>query len=104
MLGKANPDLVFTTRYVIQGDGKIHVRSTLSATTAQSIRLWRNCIITLGDPTFHTKTAEKLTAELRGHDQLSVRNAEWQPGEWVGYMAEQDGYRYYERAAGQSSK
>jgi len=96
VLGRANPDLVFTTRYVIHGDGRIYVRSTLSAVTAQKITLWRNCIVTLGDPTFHTNVAEKLTAELRGPDQLLVSNAEWQPSEWVGHVAEQDGYRYYD--------
>ena len=96
MLGEANPDLVFTTRYVIHVDGRICVRSTLAAATAQRITLWRNCIITLGDPTFHTKVAGELMAELAASNQLSVRGVDWLPNEWAGYVVEQDAYRYYD--------
>lgn len=96
MLGTANQDLVLTTRYVIHADGRIYVRSTLTALAAQQITLWRNCIVTLGDPTFDTKTAVDLMAELATPNQLSVGAVDWRPDEWAGYVAEQDGYRCYD--------
>lgn len=96
MLGEVNPNLVFTTRYVIQADGRIYIRSTLTAVTAQKITLWRNSIITLGDPTFLTKATQKLKAELTAPHQLSVSGVDWKPNEWAGYIVEQDKYRYYE--------
>jgi len=96
MLGQVNANLVFTTRYVIHTDGKIYVRSTLTADTAQRITLWRNSIITLGDPTFLTKAAKKLKAELTAPNQLSVSGVDWKSNEWAGYVVEQDKYRYYD--------
>jgi len=96
MLGEVNTNLVFTTRYVIHADGRIYVRSTLTGVTAQRITLWRNSIITLGDPTFHTKAAKNLMADLTAPNQLSVSGVDWKPNEWAGYMVEQDKYRYYD--------
>ncbi|MBT3375007.1 MAG: hypothetical protein HN742_23770 [Lentisphaerae bacterium] len=96
MLGDVNRELVFRTLYVIHADGRIYVRSVLSAAQAQRITLWRNSVITLGDPTFHTKVAGKLVAELTGPNQLSVSGVDWKPDEWAGYVVEQDDYRYYD--------
>ena len=96
MLADVNRGLVFQTRYVIHANGRIYVRSVLSAARAQRITLWRNSIITLGDPTFHTKVADKLAAELTGPNQLSVSGVVWKPDEWAGYVVEQDNYRYYD--------
>lgn len=96
MLGSVNRDLIFQTRYVIHADGRIYVRSKLSATQAQKITMWRNSIITLGDPTFHTKFANKLAVELTGPQQLKVSGADWKPNEWVGYVVEQKNYRHFD--------
>ena len=62
MLGKANADLVFTTRYKISGSGQIDVHNTMRAKSPQTITMWRNAIITLGDPTYQTSNADDIKA------------------------------------------
>jgi len=96
MLGKSNPDLVFTTRYEIHRSGRIDIQNTLRAKSSQTITMWRNAIITLGDPTYQTKNQEGLAAELIAPNQLRVTGVHWQPGQWRGYVVGQSEYRAYD--------
>ena len=96
MLGKANPDLIFNTRYEIHPDGKILIRNTLRARTAQKLTLWRNAIVTLGDPTYHTRNVKDLSAELMAPNQLRVAGADWKTNQWQGLQVTQSEWRSYE--------
>jgi hypothetical protein len=96
MLGKANPDLVFTTRYEIDTSGRIDIHNTMRAKSPQTITMWRNAIITLGDPTYQTNNQEGLTAELIAPTQLRVAGVKWQPDQWRGYVVGQSEWRAYD--------
>jgi lysophospholipase L1-like esterase len=96
VLGKANPELVFTTRYVITPDGRIDVHNQLRAKSEQEITMWRNAIITLGDPTYLVNNQDGLEAELIAQNQLRVVGANWQPNQWRGYVAGQSEWRSYD--------
>jgi hypothetical protein len=95
VLGKANPDLVFRTHYTITSDGRILVRNTMSSRTDQKLTMWRNAIITLGDPTYLTRNVAELEGTLEAPEVLRVAEADWRDGEWAGYVAKQDSYRAY---------
>jgi hypothetical protein len=96
MLGKANPDLVFTTRYEIDASGRIDIHNTMRAKSPQTITMWRNAIITLGDPTYQTNNQEGLSAELIAPTQLRVAGVKWQSDQWRGYVVGQSEWRVYD--------
>jgi hypothetical protein len=96
MLGRVNRNLIFKTHYTILPDGQIHIRNTISSITSQKITMWRNAIVTLGDPTFHTKSRKNLACELSGANRLRVPNAQWKQNEWSGHVSTQSGWRSYD--------
>ena len=96
MLGKANVDLVFTTRYTIRSSGQIDVHNTMRAKSPQTITMWRNAIITLGDPTYQTSNTDGLKAKLIAPNQLRVADVNWKPDQWRGYVVGQSDYRSYD--------
>ena len=96
MLGKANADLVFTTRYKIRGSGQIDVHNTMRAKSPQTITMWRNAIITLGDPTYQTSNVDDIKAKLIAPNQLRVAGVNWKPDQWRGYIVGQSEYRVYD--------
>ena len=81
MLGRVNTDLVFNTRYEIYPDGRILVQNTMKARKTQKVTMWRNAIVTLGDPTYGVRDQKDLSAELIVPNQLRIKGANWKDEE-----------------------
>ena len=96
MLGRVNTDLVFNTRYEIYPDGRILVQNTMKARKTQKVTMWRNAIVTLGDPTYGVRDQKDLSAELIVPNQLRIKGANWKPNEWQGFQVTQSDYRTYD--------
>lgn len=96
MLGQVNTNLVFNTRYEIYPDGRILVQNTMEARKTQKVTMWRNAIITLGDPTYGVRNQKSLSAEFLPPNKLRIKAANWKPNEWQDFQVTQSGYRTYD--------
>jgi len=98
MLGKQNKTLLFNTRYVIYPTGKMFIKNIFTALKPQTITLWRNSILGVGDPAY-SLNADKGIIELTEKNVLTDKTKKWKLNQWKGYQITLPGWNSFEIAA-----
>ena len=91
-----NPKLHFRTTYTIYASGRIGIMHSLTADETQVIELWRNSVISLGDPTYFLASLRKGVGTMPDETTLLDSTQHWQPGQWAGRQVNFPGWITYE--------
>lgn len=91
-----NTKLRFRTTYTIYGSGRIGINHQLIAEENQTIELWRNSVISLGDPSYTFSGLAKGTGVMPDETNLTDAAQNWKPGQWAGFQVNLPDWITYE--------
>lgn len=90
-----NTNIILKTTYAIYGTGRIGVENTLASSADQTIELWRNSTLSIGDPTFHFQPIVKGEGKVQGN-RIRDESSRWTVNAFTGLQVNLPDWVSYE--------